>query len=163
MKILLILRHAKSSWKYPELADHDRPLKKRGKRDAPRMGRLIEAEGLIPDKIISSTARRARDTAEAVAETCNYNGEIEFRREFYFSGYESFLTMLGELPDMNQTVMVVGHNPDLEELLDTLTGQYERLPTAALAQIKLPIHNWRDLDDDVKGELLNLWYPRELK
>jgi phosphohistidine phosphatase len=72
MKSILILRHAKSSRKDPDLTDHDRPLNKRGKRDAPRMGRLLRKENLVPDIIISSTAMRARATAQAVAKASGY-------------------------------------------------------------------------------------------
>jgi phosphohistidine phosphatase len=74
MKSVLILRHAKSSWKDPDLPDHDRPLNKRGKHDAPLMGRLLKREDLVPDVIISSTAMRARATAEAVAKGSGYKG-----------------------------------------------------------------------------------------
>jgi len=77
MKSLLILRHAKSSWKHPELTDHDRPLNKRGKRDAPRMGKILRSEHLIPEAIISSTAARAHVTAEAVAKASRYKGRKE--------------------------------------------------------------------------------------
>ena len=74
MKTLLILRHAKSSWKFPDLSDHDRPLNRRGKQDAPRMGRLLKEKGLVPDLVISSTATRAKDTATAVAKHSGYKG-----------------------------------------------------------------------------------------
>ena len=76
MKTLLILRHAKSSWKEQDLPDHDRPLNKRGKNDAPRMGKLLKDEDLIPDLIMSSTAVRAKKTAELVAKACKYKGKI---------------------------------------------------------------------------------------
>jgi len=76
MKTLLVLRHAKSSWDDPALGDHERPLNKRGRRDAPRMGELVREYGLIPDVVISSDAVRARRTAEAVAEAARYAGEI---------------------------------------------------------------------------------------
>lgn len=162
MKILLILRHAKSSWKKPGLADHDRPLNKRGKRDAPRMGQLVEQEGLVPDLIISSTAQRARVTAEVVAENSGYEGEIQLERSFYMGYPEAYLEVLCQLPDEVGTVMVVGHNPGLEELLEELVMEPERLPTAAMARIDLPIQSWQELDDEVVGELVKLWRPREL-
>ena len=76
MKKIYILRHAKSSWKDEGLPDHDRPLNKRGKRDAPRMGRLLAEEGLVPDLIVSSTAKRAHKTTTEVADACGYKGEI---------------------------------------------------------------------------------------
>jgi phosphohistidine phosphatase len=162
MKTLLILRHAKSSWKQAELADHDRPLNKRGKRDAPRMGDLLRSEDLVPDLIISSTARRARKTAEAVAQTSGYDGEITLTKEFYLAGPDEYLQVLSDLPDEFQRVLVVGHNPGLEELLELLTDSSERLPTAALAQVKLDAKRWRDVGADIRAELLQLWHPREL-
>lgn len=162
MKTLLILRHAKSSWKKPGLADQDRPLNKRGKRDAPRMGQLVEQEDLVPDLIITSTAKRARVTAELVAENSGYEGEIQLERSFYMGYPEAYLEVLRQLPDEIQTVMVVGHNPGLEELLEELVMEPERLPTAALARVDLPIQSWQELDDEVVGELVSLWRPREL-
>ena len=162
MKTLLILRHAKSSWKKPGLADHDRPLNKRGKRDAPRMGQLLEEQGLVPDLIITSPARRARLTAEIAAENSGYQGEIRLEPSFYMGDREAYLDALRQLADEIHTVMVVGHNPGLEELLEELVMEPERLPTAALARVDLPVQSWQELDDEVVGELVNLWRPREL-
>ena len=93
MKSLLILRHAKSSWKHPELSDHNRPLSKRGKNDAPRMGNLLKKEKLIPDMIISSTAIRAHLTAEAVAKACGYKAEVTLNRSLYAAGPEAYQTV----------------------------------------------------------------------
>jgi phosphohistidine phosphatase len=157
LKSLLILRHAKSSWDEPSLADINRPLNKRGKRDAPHVGFLLREEGLVPDLILCSPALRARKTAEAVAENCGYEGEIEIQDSFYPGYPADFLEVLGRLPDQYQSVMVVGHNPGLEELLTTLTDESVALPTAALAQVSLPIHTWRDFTDQVTGKLVNLW------
>ncbi|MDX1687314.1 MAG: histidine phosphatase family protein [Candidatus Promineifilaceae bacterium] len=162
MKTLLILRHGKSSWANLYLADHDRPLKARGKRDAPRMGRLLKEEELTPDLIISSTAERALATAELAALACDYEGEIETTRDFYHAAPEAYLERLQELPDEIERVMVVGHNPGLAELVAELTGEAERFPTAALAQVALPIERWGQLDDGTEGELVNLWRPKEL-
>jgi len=160
MKTLLLLRHAKSSWDDPEIADHDRPLAKRGRRDAPRMGALLREEELTPDLILSSTARRARKTAEAVAEESGYAGEIELHDEFYPGAPQDYLSALQKVWDEYQRVMVVGHNPGLEELLETLTGETLHLPTAALAQVALPIEHWIDLDEETEGTLINIWSPR---
>src|SRR6266487_357541 len=99
MKSILVLRHAKSSWKQPELADHDRPLNKRGKRDAPLVGRLLKKKGLVPDNIISSTAMRARATAEAVAKASGYKGEITFNRSLYAAGPQAYIDALQDLSD----------------------------------------------------------------
>jgi len=162
VKTLLVLRHAKSSWGDPALADHDRPLNKRGKKDAPRIGALLRREDLTPELIISSTARRARTTAEIVVEHSGCEGQLRLERDLYAAGPEAYLQVLAELPDEYQRVMLVGHNPGLEELLEMLTGDYERLPTAALAQVRLPIKRWRDLAEEASGELVNLWRPKEL-
>ena len=162
MKTLLILRHAKSSWKNPGLADYDRPLNQRGKRDAPRMGQLLKKENLTPDAILCSTAKRARDTAEAIAETSGYEGEIEFKPEFYMGDPEAYRRALRGVSDDCQCVMVVGHNPGLEELVETLSGEAETMPTGALAQVSLPIQRWRQLADETKGKLINVWRPKEL-
>lgn len=157
MKTLLILRHAKSSWDDPGLADIDRPLNKRGKRDAPRVGFLLREEDIVPDLILSSPALRARKTAEAVAENCGYEGEVEIEDRFYPGDPSDYMEVISHLPDQYQGVMVVGHNPGLEELLSALTDESVSLPTAALAQVSLPIQSWRDFTDEATGKLVNLW------
>lgn len=162
MKTLLIFRHAKSSWKDLDLADHDRPLNRRGKRDAPRMGRLLQDEGLIPDLILSSTAKRARKTVAGLLEGSGTSPEVQFTRDFYHAYPETFIAILSELDDKYEQVMVVGHNPGLEELLEVLTGDYERMPTAALAQVLLPIQRWVDLEEEPEGDLASVWRPKEL-
>ena len=163
MKTLLILRHAKSSWKDMSLTDHDRPLKKRGKRDAPRMGRLLREEGLVPDLILSSTAKRALETAVLVADASGYEGDIDVRREFYPGYPDAYIDALRETADEYQIMMVVGHNPGLEELLELLTEAGEFLPTAALAQVALPVQSWYELNYETSGEMVNFWRPREFQ
>lgn len=162
MKSLLILRHAKSSWKEVGLSDHDRPLNKRGRHDAPKMGRLIRQKGLAPQLIICSGAKRARETVERVIEACGCKGELRFSEELYAAGPEAYIKVLKELDDRYERVMVVGHNPGLEELLEVLTAEEHLLPTAALAQLALPIKKWRELDDSTEGDLIKLWAPRQL-
>lgn len=162
MKTLLILRHAKSSWKHAELPDFDRPLNKRGKRDAPRMGELLRQADLLPELILSSSAQRARQTSQAVVDASGYPGEVRWLDSLYAAPPESYLEALRGLDDGLQSVMVVGHNPGLEELLEELTGAAESLPTAALAQVLLPIQRWSELDDEVSGELVQIWLPRQL-
>lgn len=162
MKTLLILRHAKSSWKNLSLADIDRPLNKRGKRDAPRMGALLLEEDLVPDLIISSPAVRARKTAKAVSNNSGYEGKIEIQPDFYPGDPDSFIEAFYSIPDKFDRVMVVAHNPGLEELLYVLTGESARMLTSALAQVTLPVDRWLDLDDDTPGKLVNLWLVKEL-
>lgn len=162
MKTLLILRHAKSSWSNATLGDHDRPLNERGKADAPRMGQLLKQEELVPDLIISSSAERALATAEAVALASDYDAEIQVTRRLYHAYPELYREVLQTLGGQHQKVMVVGHNPGIEELVEELTGYFEAMPTAALAQVELDITSWQELTEETRGRLVNLWLPREL-
>jgi phosphohistidine phosphatase len=161
MKTLLILRHAKSDWDEPEVADHDRPLTARGKRDAPNVGRWLRAEDLVPDLIISSTAKRARKTARLAADASGYEGEIRLEAELYEAGAETYVEVLQTVPEPCPRVMVVGHNPGLEELVQALTGELQSMPTAGLAQITLPIATWKEMSDEVEGDLVQVWRSRE--
>jgi phosphohistidine phosphatase len=162
MKTLLVLRHAKSSWDDSALDDRERPLNKRGHRDAPRMGELVREYGLIPDVVISSDAVRARLTAEAVAEAARYAGEILLDAHLYLAGPADILPRLQRVRANAETVMIVGHNPGLEQLVEQLTGKRHDFPTAALAQIGLPIDRWRDLKPSTRRTLVALWRPKEL-
>ncbi|HZN33264.1 MAG TPA: histidine phosphatase family protein [Pirellulaceae bacterium] len=162
MKTLLLLRHAKSSWKDSEIDDHDRPLNNRGKRDAPRMGQLLKDEQLFPDYLITSSAKRCRKTAEHVIHASGYRGETRITGEIYEADAEKLRESLAALPAEPARVLLIGHNPGLEEFVERLTGAYTPLTTAALAQLELPIDRWRDLTAGVRGTLVRVWQPREL-
>lgn len=163
MKTLLLMRHAKSSWKHPELVDHDRPLNKRGKKDAPVMGKLIQERNLVPQRIISSTAVRSRQTAESVAEASGFQGEIVYLSKLYMAEADAYLETLRNLPDEYERVMVIGHNPGLETLLQVLSGRIESLTTAVIANIRLPIEHWADLNVELTGELVDFWTPKTVR
>ena len=161
MKTLLLLRHAKSSWKDAARADHDRPLNKRGKAEALRVGQWLRQQSLVPDLILASTAKRARRTAERVAEASGYAGEVQREADLYPGDPEDYLDALQGVADEYDCVLVVGHNPGLEEFLELLTRSQELMPTAALAHISLPIEHWQQLTSMTKGLLVNLWRPRD--
>jgi phosphohistidine phosphatase len=163
MKTLLVLRHAKSSWDDLGLDDHDRPLNSRGERDAPRMGQLVRDLELMPDLIISSDATRARLTAEAMSDAAGYEGTILLERRLYHASPSEIVDLLHDVVDAElETVMIVGHNPGLEELVTKLTGSREDVPTAALAQIELPIERWSNLTPATRGTLVGMWRPRDV-
>jgi phosphohistidine phosphatase len=162
VKTLLIMRHAKSSWKNARLADHDRPLSRRGREDAPRMGRHLRTAELVPDLIISSSARRTVDTAEAIVAASGSECEVLVTRRLYLGGPEDYLDALSVLDDGADIVMAVGHNPGLEELLEYLVGVSEFLPTGAVAQVGLDIDAWGDVSSDAPAELLGVWLPKML-
>ena len=162
MKTLLLLRHAKSSWTDSTQTDHDRTLNKRGERDAPRMGQLIESEGLLPGCIVSSTAVRAHSTAELVAQNCGFEGEIQLARELYHAPPSAYFAVLSQLPNSCGIVLAVGHNPGIAEILSHLTGAVESMPTAALAHIQLGIDDWSQFDTNCDAQLVEFWCPKDL-
>jgi phosphohistidine phosphatase len=163
VKTLMLLRHAKSSWDDEALPDHDRPLSKRGKKAAPRMGILLAEEELVPDLIRSSTAVRARKTAEAVAKACGYRGDIEVSEGLYLATAGK---ILGEAQtataDSVGRLLLVGHNPGMEDLVSILVEGKEAFPTAALAIFEMQIDRWAELELGVKAKLAHLWRPKEL-
>jgi phosphohistidine phosphatase len=162
MKTLLLMRHAKSSRDDPGLADHDRPLNKRGERDAPRMGRFLRKQDLTPDLIISSPAKRALTTAQAVAEESRYGGDIRVVAELYPGGSPAYARVLQLAPEEFQRVLVVGHNPAMEDFLRALIERTEELPTAAVALVELPINRWNEFGPATRGRLISVWRPREM-
>ena len=161
MKTLLIMRHAKSSWKKAELADDQRPLNKRGQRDASRMGRLLRKNDAVPQAIFSSTAERARQTAIAVGEASGFEGQILFEASLYAAPAEAYLLVLRGLPAETQLAMVIGHNPGVDELVEELTGDDEHLSTGAIARVELDIPAWADLGAETEARLEAIWRPRE--
>lgn len=164
MKTLLLMRHAKSSWKHPEIKDHERGLNKRGKKDAPRMSKLLADNELVPQRILTSTAERSRQTVDAVLEATSFNGEVSFLDALYMAEPEIYLELLSLMPDDLERILVIGHNPGLEGLLQILSGRVESLPTAAIAYLSLPIHSWKEIrTHEEPGELIALWTPHDLK
>jgi len=162
MKTVLLLRHGKSK-RGPEYeTDFDRPLAGRGKRDAVAMGEFIVDQGLVPDLVLCSPAQRARQTAVRWAEAADYDvDEIRFEESLYLAGDDAYLELLWKLDDATETVLLVGHNPDLSFVIEVLSGQHTRMPTAALARIDVPIGRWSELVEGI-GRLAWVQSPREL-
>lgn len=162
MKTLLLMRHAKSSWKDTGLADYERPLKKRGKKDSARVAKHLAKKDLVPQLILCSSAKRARQTAKILMDECDYQVDIEYLDSFYMAEPGIFYETLKTVPDVH-SVMLIGHNPGLETLLQLLNRKIASLPTAALACLSLQIDSWQDLDEDTTAELVEFWLPRDLK
>jgi phosphohistidine phosphatase len=123
----------------------------------------LRDENLLPDLIVASSAKRCRKTAEHVIHTSGYRGETRICGELYEADATKLREFLSKLGDHVARVLVIAHNPGLEEFLESLTGAYTPLATAALAQIDLPLENWADLSAETRGTLLNTWQPRELE
>ena len=162
MKTILLMRHAKSSWKDASLSDHERPLNKRGKNDAPRMGQLLVEQNLTPDIILCSTAKRARLTVKYLLETCDFSGEIEYLEDLYHADYHTYLEVLRSLSNELETAMIIGHNPEMDEFLNIMCDARDHITTAAIAHIELPHDNWTNFGKDTYAKLVNFWKPREL-
>lgn len=170
MKTVWLLRHAKSSWDQPSLADHDRPLGQRGLRDAPRMGRYLAAQRQRPEWVLCSSALRTRQTWELVAEQWPSAPACEHDQALYMADETDLLTRLRRLPDDLNGVLLIGHNPGLEDLADTLVGRgpaedlarmRKKFPTAALAEITFDSERWRSLGPG-QGELRRFVRPKSL-
>ena len=125
------------------------------------MGALLLEEDLVPDAIVSSTAKRARSTAKRVARACGFEDKIRKRSELYLASPQTYLDVASGAPESVERLLLVGHNPGMETLVFRLTGHQERFPTAALAQIELDMDRWEDVSR-APGRLINLWRPREL-
>lgn len=162
---LWLLRHAKSAWD-TAASDFDRPLTDRGKRDASRMGRWMAQQGLIPDQILASPAKRARQTVKRVCRELGIDlDRVCWDERIYEAEAEDLLALLRAFPLVNGKILLVGHNPGLVELLESLgkiapVGEIKLLPTAALARLAVA-GNWCDLKPGA-GHLLGIMRPREL-
>lgn len=162
MKRLLILRHAKSSWDDVSRDDWERPLSPRGARDAPRVGTLLRERALIPDLIITSDAVRAHTTARAVAEAAGYRGAVVVEPSLYHAKPDEVLTVLNGVSGTVRAVLIVGHNPGLEDLIAQLTGDPIDLPTASLVHLAVPVEAWSRVDRSAGASVVGVFRPADL-
>lgn len=146
MKTLALVRHAKSSWDDPALADHDRPLNDRGLRDAPMMGGRLHERGFLPDVILSSTAARAQATARAIGAELGVDlDEIVLVPSLYGSSPATMLAIVGALDDGLESAMLVAHDPGMSELAAQLSADIDRMPTCAVAEFTFDVASWTDV------------------
>ena len=161
MKRLLLLRHAKSSWDDPNLADFDRPLNERGVAAAALIGELMAGKGYVPDEIVSSPAKRAVRTATLVKESAGFDSPIRLDDRIYEASPQTLTKVASECRNDLQSVMMVGHNPGFEGFVAVLTGTAESMPTASLAIIDLDIESWSDLMGGL-GKAAEVIRPKEI-
>ena len=163
-KQLLIMRHAKSSWKDMGQTDFERVLNKRGRRVAPQMGQYLVDQGAVPDKIISSSASRAALTTELVAEAAGVaDADVQYVKYLYHAPADEYLEALERFDGENvERLMMVGHNPGLEELIYRLAKAHEQMPTAAIARFDLGDKDWISIRKPFKAKLLSVWRPKEV-
>ena len=161
MKTLYLLRHAKSSRKDESLPDFERPLNRRGKQATEKIGRYLRKELIVPELILSSPAVRARETIERVSKAAKWKVEVRYDQRIYEAGGLRLLEVVSQLENDRKTALLVGHNPGLEEFLLLLTGEMQRLPTAALVRLEIKSSKWANAADK-RARLVWRVKPREL-
>lgn len=173
MKTVFILRHAKSDRDDPSLKDHDRPLNARGREAAPRMAAYMKEQGYEPEAVLSSTSRRTVETYDLMKEAFG-KASVTFEETLYLAEKRHLVDRLRWLDDDLGSVMLIGHNPGLEELANTLSTSpknekqerihrrmRDKFSTAALAVIQLPVKEWRDVKAGI-GKLVDFMRPKDL-
>ena len=145
VKTIMFMRHAKSDWGAQYSSDFERPLNRRGQRDAPMMAAFLASKKLLPGRIVSSPAQRARLTAEYVTRDQRFDGQLDFDERIYLASSNMLLDVIHDLSEDADKVMLVGHNPGLEDIIELLCGGNVRMPTTAVASLRLYAEIWRDV------------------
>ncbi len=164
MKQLLLIRHAKSDWDHAGLSDHDRPLNDRGLRDCPRMARALAERGVVPGVVLSSTAVRARTTAEAITSGLGLDPAIiRLVPDLYLASDKVILKQIQGLDESKDTAFLFGHNPGMHETVNRLAaeGGVGDFPTLAVARFELDLDHWGQIEWE-SGRLMELIIPRDL-
>lgn len=165
MKTLILIRHAKSSWKDETLPDRERPLNTRGKIDAPLMGQILFEKNIIPDLVLSSTAKRAKKTAQKIFfDIYGFSeNQIHLTDDLYFTGVAFHMLIINTLLDTKNTVVLVGHNPDFVDLIDFLTKEkVQEMPTSGVYCLDFDINSWKEVKENT-GKVRFFEYPKKYK
>lgn len=162
-KHLVLLRHAKSSWADPEMIDHDRPLNKRGRRDACLVGEHLRSLRMQPELVLCSSATRTCQTLELLHIASSANVLVE--DDLYCADPSALIARLRRVPASVRSVLLIGHNPGIEDLMRMLIGDDvvmpEKFPTGAMADMRLSIRTWKELDAEI-ARLRAFVVPRNL-
>ncbi len=165
MKELIIMRHAKSDWEDSSLKDIQRPLNARGQKAASRMAEEFIKREIVPDKIFSSSAVRARKTSKLVAKKLGISlREITYEPRFYFGFKDDYYNFIEQLDDDLERVLIIGHNPNIEDIIYFLTKNKEHtsiMPTASAAYLSFEIESWKSIKPD-SGELRVILRPKDI-
>lgn len=160
MKKLFLIRHAKSDWSNSSLDDFDRPLNKRGKKNAPFMGEVLHNKAIQADMIISSPAYRARETSVAISKEVNYSKDIIYNEYLYEASLKTVLDVVTYIEDENDTVFLVGHNPSLNMLAFYLVDFNDNIPTCGILEIEFDCESWREAKKR-NAKLISFEYPKK--
>lgn len=160
MKNLFLLRHAKSSWKDTLIDDFERPLNKKGKRDAPQIAYRFSKRGFDVDLIISSSAKRTSDTAKIFADILRLKSETVFKKELYEASYQEILEVINHINEKFGNVLIVCHNPGVTNLVNYLSDNYiDNLPTSGIVGLSTDL-NWKEIKQN-SCSFLFFDYPKK--
>jgi phosphohistidine phosphatase len=162
MKTLYLVRHAKSSWDYPELDDIDRPLSKRGKRNAPEMGKRLAAQNILPQLLITSPAKRALATARRIADEIGFPREsIKLDEKLYLASVEDIVAVIRKADEAAGSLMLFGHNPGFTDAANRLCGSdIYNIPTGGVVGIQFEVDSWADVVEG-EGRFLFFDFPKK--
>jgi phosphohistidine phosphatase len=164
MRTLYLVRHAKSSWGNPGLRDHDRPLNDRGLHDAPRMARLLAEQGVKPDLLVSSPAKRALTTALFFAEAFGISDDDVLRKPDIYEAFpQEILRIISELPDTAKTVLIFGHNPTFTDVANRFSEDdfIENVPTCGVVKIASSAPAWKEFYEG-NAKVAACYFPKEV-
>jgi phosphohistidine phosphatase len=162
MKTIYLVRHAKSSWKYPNLDDFERPLNKRGRKNAPFMGKVLKKLKVAPDLVISSPANRAATTARIIAAAINYPLEnIRYSEAIYEFSENTLIHVVKQIDNTVNMAMLVGHNPAINGLANYIGDQpIGNIPTCGVFCAELNISSWKKISEHC-GKLKFFEFPKK--
>tara|TARA_X000001036_G_scaffold8647_1_gene7657 strand:- start:766 stop:1266 length:501 start_codon:yes stop_codon:yes gene_type:complete len=164
MKSVILFRHGKSDWGANYNHDHDRPLSKRGVRDAKKMGKFLSKKVEVPDLVISSTALRTRDTIELAVKSGGWSTIIKYEKSIYGASLEKLLNILKEQNNKYQCICLVGHEPILSSFIEKVKGQsIIKFPTGAIGKVSFDTKKWNEINlTSYKCELKWFFKPKEI-
>ena len=160
MKYLYLIRHAKSDWNDESKSDFERGLNKRGQKAIFTMAHALKKKKVMPDLILSSSAKRAQLTAKGLAQEIGYCGKIKYIDALYMAEPLDVISIIKEIKDKYDHVFIIGHNPEITELTDLMLDDYiDNVPTLGIVALKLPIKHWKKLKPE-KAKLRFFIYPK---
>lgn len=163
MKTLYLIRHAKSGWSEPNTSDFERTISKKGKKDINTMGSYLCLSGIKPQVILSSCALRAQQTTDLLAEKISFNGEKHYLQELYLTGLEVIKDIISIQDDDIDSMFIVGHNPQLHELANTLIDEHiSKFPSLGIISIYFDIESWSEIQDK-SGKVDFFIFPKQFK
>ena len=164
IKTLFLLRHAKSSWNNPRLDDRERPLNRRGLRDAPLVGKFMAGLANLPELILSSPAHRAYETAKIVAAELDHDlAAIRIHDAIYEAHPADLLKIIRGIPPTVSSALLVGHNPGITSITNILAGsEIEKIPTCGFCLLRFEAETWPEISAQ-SGQLLNFEYPKKFR